>query len=469
MAGSASDPLVPGIRPHEELRQEVARRLGDQAGRRAIARAVDEKVAATARAFPPDTRAALRSDARAARLRAVRALPRLIATFAQNFEAHGGRVHVAADAAEARRIVQGIVQAEGAHLVAKSKSMTSEEVGLNRALADIGATVVETDLGERIVQLAGSPPGHIITPCIHMSREDIAATLARDAGHPLATDTPTLAAFARERLRDVFRRAEVGITGANALVAESGSVVVVENEGNARMVSTLPRCHIVLVGIEKVVATWEDLGRVLAVLSAHATGQRLTAYISVLDGPRRSEAEDGPEHMHVVFLDNGRSEVLAGPYAEALLCIRCGACLNVCPVFRQVGGLGYRSPYSGPVGAVVTPLLAGVAARPELPFLSTLCGACSEACPVGIPLHHQLLRLRREAVAKGRGWPGDRALLRGLGLAWATPGRYRLTARALSLAPRVLAPSALGSWRRGRVVPRLRWPPFRARQGGVDP
>lgn len=440
------------------VRTAVRQALSDPGLGGAVALTVDEKVAAKARAFPDeDTRRRWTAEARRARLYALQHLPDLIEQFCQVAESHGVKVHVAPTARVARETILAIIRQHGVRLVAKAKSMTSEEIRLNPFLAEAGVEVVETDLRERIAQLAGEPPSHIISPVIHKTREAIAQTIRERTGWTVATDTASLAAAMRSQLRGVFGAAELGITGANFLVAESGSAVLVSNEGNARMVSTLPRLHVVLAGLEKIVASWGDLVAVLRVLAPHATGQILTAYVSAVTRPRQPDELDGPEELHVILLDNGRSRILGSAYEEVLLCIRCGACLNVCPVFRQVSGLGYLSPYSGPIGAVLTPLLEGLPVRGELPFLSSLCGACYEACPVGIRLHEHLLTLRRDAVAAGFGWPGDKRWLRLLRRAWSTPRRYRLTAQALRLLWRTRTAAwlpPLATWRRGRTLPR---------------
>ena len=323
------------------------------------------------------------------------------------------------------------MRAAGATRVAKSKSMATEEIDLNPALEAAGAEVVETDLGEWIIQLAGETPSHIIAPALHKDRHQIKDLFvdAVAAAATLDTEPAELVAFARGRLREVFLAADIGITGANFAVAETGSIVLVTNEGNGRLVTALPRIHVAVMGMERVAADWDQADLLLALLARSATGQRLSSYTNVVTGPRGGGELDGPDELHVVILDNGRSELLGGEFHEMLDCIRCGACLNVCPVYRQIGGHAYGWVYPGPMGAVLTPLLA--ADQPEAAELagaSTLCGACMDACPVQIPLQDLLLSLRRrKAEGAGR---GERAAWRAWAAAWSDPRRYDATTRA---------------------------------------
>ncbi|MDQ7844751.1 MAG: LutB/LldF family L-lactate oxidation iron-sulfur protein [Armatimonadota bacterium] len=356
----------------------------------------------------------------------------------------GGHVHWARDGAEAAGIIARL--ARGRRVV-KSKSMTSEEIGLNEALASAGCEVTETDLGEYLLQLAGEAPSHLIAPIVHRSKEFIAALLSAAAGRPLPAEPERLTAVARELLRRRFLEAEVGITGANFLVAETGTVVLVENEGNIRLTTTIPRVHIALAGVEKVIPRLADLAVFLTLLPRAATGQRMSSYVSLLTGPRRSGERDGPEEFHLVLVDNGRTAVHGDEtMREVLACIRCGACLDVCPVFERVGGHAYGSVYSGPIGAVLTPLLQGLTVAGDLPFASSLCGACGEVCPVKIDLPRLLLELRARVV-RSRGAPlGERLFLRAW--TWVMGSAVRLT----------LAGS-LVRLARGLVGPRPRWLP----------
>ena len=366
----------------------------------------------------------------------------------------GGQVHFAVDSDEARRIILDIARRIDARLVVKSKSMASEEVHLNQALAAAGITPVETDLGEYLIQLAGRTPIHLIAPAFHMGLAEIVRLLEKEAGHPLPHDPPQLTAFARRQLRDRFLRADIGISGGNFVVADTGTLCLVTNEGNARMVTSLPRVHIALVGIEKLVPTMADLGVMLSLLARHATGQKLSVYTTLVSGPRRAGEVDGPEEFHVVFLDNGRSNALGQEYQEALYCIRCAACLNACPVYRNVGGYAYGGVYSGPIGAVITPIMAGLAEAPELPHASSLCGACWEVCPVGIHLHDHLLRLRAQGVTERRVSRAERLVFRAWARLWSRPWSYRLTAR---LARWLALPFARAGWLRWAPGPLLGW------------
>jgi L-lactate dehydrogenase complex protein LldF len=319
-----------------------------------------------------------------------------LATLDQTVRRRGGHVYWAATGEEACRTIIDLLAERGVCRVVKSKSMTSEEIHLNDALATAGIDVVETDLGEYIVQVAGHRPSHIVGPAIHMSLDEITETLSRAAGRPLPDVPEELTAFARQQLRQQFSVAEAGITGANFVVAETGSLVLVENEGNARITTGLPRIHIALVGMEKVLPRLADVPVFLKVLARAATGQRMSIYTSIISGPRRAGELDGPEEFHLVVLDNGRSEILSGPLRESLFCIRCGACLNACPVYRCIGGHAYGGVYAGPIGSVLTPLYDGLAANPHLPHASSLCGACQAACPVKIHIPELLLKLRHE-------------------------------------------------------------------------
>ena len=344
----------------------------------------------------------MRDRARAIRLHALANLDRLLAHFADRAEEQGVVVHFAGDAAEANAIVSNILAQADARLVVKSKSMVSEEMELNHHLESIGHEVIETDLGEFIVQLAEDTPSHIIAPVLHMTRQDVGRLFVEKLGVPYTEDPTELNQIAREHLREKFLVADAGISGVNVAVAETGSVILVTNEGNGRLTTTAPRVHIALMGMERIVSRWEDAAVVLDVLARSATGQRLSVYTNVVTGPRREDDHDGPEEVHIVILDNGRSKILSGGTAEILACIRCGACLNVCPVFRSVGGHAYGTVYSGPVGSIVTPGLHGMEPWWELPYASTLCGACEEVCPIRIQIPSMLLQLREQAASEDR-------------------------------------------------------------------
>jgi L-lactate dehydrogenase complex protein LldF len=393
----------------------------------------------------------LRDRGRDARTRAIKNLPQYLSQFQQNVEARGGQIHRCATDAEARDVIVGICQAAGAKLVAKSKSMASEEIGLNGALEAEGMRVVETDLGEYILQLAGEHPVHIVAPAIEKTAEDVARLLESVDGEPVERELRALTAKARRQLREVFLTADVGVTGANFAVAETGSICLVTNEGNGRLVSSLPRVHVVVLGLERMVANTQDLATCLKLLARSATGQNLTTYTTVITGPRRPGEEDGPDELHVIVLDNGRSSLLGTKYEEMLNCIRCGACLNVCPIYRKSGGAAYGPVYSGPMGAVLIPLLAEA---PDLPHASSLCGACTEACPVKIPLHELLLELRRDLVEDHVAPWWERTAFTLWSLAWSRPAGYRFTT-ALARAGQPLAPFLSRRWSKGRKLPRF--------------
>ncbi len=336
--------------------------------------------------------------------------------FTERSEACGTQVHWARDAAEARQIITNICREVDAKKVIKGKTMVGEEIAINDALEAADLKVMETDLGEYIIQLAKETPSHIIAPAVHKTRAEISSLFARaheKLGYKeVVTGIPEIVARARKVLRRAFLQADVGITGANFLVAETGSMVLVTNEGNGDLSSSLPDTHIVLTTIEKVVPTLDDATTLLRVLARSATGQPITSYTSFYTGPKRSDDSDGPIAMHVVLLDNGRSRMLGGDYAEMLRCIRCGACLNHCPVYSSLGGHAYGWVYPGPMGAVLSSLLLGLTETVHLPNACTLNGHCAEVCPVGIPLPELLRKLREEGQMEGLGSRRDRWLLK---------------------------------------------------------
>jgi L-lactate dehydrogenase complex protein LldF len=317
--------------------------------------------------------------------------------FVDNAERAGVKFHWARDGAEAREIVLDLVKERGADEVVKSKSMVTEEIHLNDALEKAGIEPIETDLGEWIIQLAGETPSHIVVPAIHKTKAQIADLFAEKIGIERTDNVDVLTATARRILRERFARAKVGISGVNFGVAETGTILILENEGNIRMTTGLPKTHIALMGIEKIVPRFAELDVFLKLLPRSGTGQRLTAYQSLITGTKRRPGDEGPNEVHIVMLDNGRSRMLSHPVTrQSLACIRCGACLNACPVYQQVGGHAYGSVYPGPIGAVITPQLAGLAKAKQLPFASSLCGACREVCPVKIDIPELLLHLRAE-------------------------------------------------------------------------
>jgi L-lactate dehydrogenase complex protein LldF len=399
---------------------------------------------------------ALRERAHRIRMEVIDDLDGHIARFTAALEARGGHVHFARTAADASSYVAEVCRRRGATLAAKSKSMATEEIGLNEALEAVGVRPVETDLGEYILQLAGEHPVHIIAPAIEKTAEQVAELLSRAGGEPVPPELEALTQAARQQLRQTFLQADVGITGANFGVSETGSVCLVTNEGNARLVSSIPKVHVAIMGMERLVPTTADLAVLLKLLARSATGQKLSVYTTLLTGPRRAAEEDGPEELHVVILDNGRSNLLQGRYREMLACIRCGACLNVCPVYRKAGGGAYGPVYSGPMGAVLVPLLVGLERAPSLPHASSLCGACTDACPVKIPLHELLLDLRRDLVSEGVASRLERLAFTLWSFAWSTALGYRLTTRLARLGQPLAAVVGPGrGWARGRALPRL--------------
>ncbi len=410
---------------------------------------------------------AMRERARAIRSENIRRLPELLDRLTERVVANGGRVVHAATRDAAAEYIVGLARAEDARVVAKSKSMASEEIKLNEALAEAGVRVVETDLGEWILQLAGEHPSHIIAPAVHKNRTEIAELFRRESGEDVPDDREALIAHARRRLREDFAAADIGVSGVNLGVAESGTLCVVENEGNARLVTALPRIHVAIMGAERVVADWEEAAHILQILPMAAIGDDAATYVNLITGPRREGEADGPKELHLVIVDGGRMALRGTPMEEALHCIRCGACLYACPMWRTVGGQAYDSPYSGPIGAVITPLLEGTASprATELPFLSSLCGACHDACPVGIPLHDLLVRIRGEVRT-----PAHRrrdVLMRLWSRAWRHPIAYRAGVRLTRGALRVMGrrrawlrrlPGPAGRWTSERDIPTT-WPP----------
>ncbi len=438
------------------FRERSAAAVGDAQLHGRVTAAVDRFVAKRAEGLAgledPD---GLRRAARAVKADVLARLPDLLEQFADKVLDSGGHVCWAPTAAEANRYVTEV--AAGGRVV-KSKSMATEEIGLNEALIGAGCEVVETDLGEWVIQLAEERPSHIIIPALHRDRHTIRDVLVERAGADPGEVEPSpesITRFARAALRERFLAADVGVTGANFGVAETGSIVLVTNEGNGRLATALPRVHLVVLGMERLVADWRQLDLMLNLLARSASGQPLSSYTSIATGPRAEGERDGPDELHVVILDNGRSELLAGEYHEMLGCIRCGACLNVCPVFRQTGGHAYGGVYSGPMGAVLTPLLADGGA--DLPGASTLCGACMDACPVQIPLQDLLLSLRRERETG----VGERAAWKAWATAWSSPRAYRAsTAAGRWAAP--LSPLAR-RWSAGRAPLRPAKRPFHTR------
>jgi L-lactate dehydrogenase complex protein LldF len=400
-------------------------------------------------------------------------LDRYLEQMAEAVEGRGGKVFFAKDGEDAVRYVGDLAREKNAKVITKSKSMATEEIELNHRLeesyADLDLEIVETDLGEWIAQLAGDTPSHIVGPILHMNRRRVAEVLSGAAGKEMPPDVEALGTFARKRLREKFLAADIGITGANFGVAETGTIATVTNEGNARLVTSVPPVHVVVMGIEKMIPRFEDLSVFVQLLGRSGTGQKITVYTNFITGPRGEGELDGAEEFHLILLDNGRSKLLGTEFEEALYCIRCGACLNVCPVYRQTGGHAYGSTYSGPIGAVITPLLKGTKEAKDLPFASSLCGACWEACPVGIPLHDLLLKLRHRQVEEGVRGKGETLAFKGFENTMRSPALFKISGKVGRVAQKPLVrdesvrplPGPLSAWTNSRELPPLAEKSFR--------
>ncbi|WP_110067493.1 LutB/LldF family L-lactate oxidation iron-sulfur protein [Cytobacillus oceanisediminis] len=361
----------------------------------------------------------------------------------ENVVERGGHVYFAETAEEASSYISKVIEKKKAKKVVKSKSMVTEEIHLNACLEKAGCEVIETDLGEYILQVDDhDPPSHIVAPALHKNKEQIRDVFAEKLNYQNTEKPEELAWHAREMLRQEYLTADVGITGCNFAVAETGSITLVTNEGNADLVTALPKTQITVMGMERLVPTYEEMEILVSMLTRSAVGQKLTSYITVLTGPKERLDVDGPEDFHLVIVDNGRSGILGGEFQSILQCIRCAACVNVCPVYRHVGGHSYGSIYSGPIGAVLSPLLGGYDDYKELPYASTLCGACTEACPVKIPLHELLHKHRQVIVEKeGRAPITEKMAMKAFGLGAASPSLYKLGSK---LAPTAMNPFTAG-------------------------
>ncbi len=407
---------------------------------------------------------AMRQQAAAAKRHTLNHLPELLEQAEANLQANGMEVLWAIDAEEANRLVVEIAQRHGVESVVKSKSMVTEELGLNHALEAAELDVVETDLGEYIVQLGGERPSHIVVPIVHKTKESIRDVLVEKAAMPPTDDTNEMAQFARETLRQRFLSADMGVSGGNFIIAETGTLCLVSNEGNARMVTSMPRVHVALVGIEKLVATSADYATLTQVLPRSATGQTLTVYTHMINGPRQPEEPDGPDHVYIIFVDNGRSDIYTTDYCEALACIRCGACLNGCPVYQVTGGHAYGWVYPGPIGAVVTPLLNGLESATPLPYASTLCGMCKEVCPVDIDIPRMLLDLRHDLVEAGHTGAGWHAGMKAWAFGTRSPALFNVGGRMASLGRDAIPsslPGPLKGWTDHRTPPKFAPKSFR--------
>ncbi|PMC38035.1 iron-sulfur cluster-binding protein [Bacillus sp. UMB0899] len=352
----------------------------------------------------------------------------------ENVKKRGGHVFFASTKEEANEYITKVAKEKQAKKVVKSKSMVTEEIHLNSALENAGCEVIETDLGEYILQLDDhDPPSHIVVPALHKNKEQIRDTFKEKRGYDKSEIPEELALFAREQLRQEFLSADLGITGCNFAVAESGSISLVTNEGNAGLVTALPKTQITVMGMERIVPTWEELDIMVSLLCRSSVGQKLTSYITGLTGPKDDGDVDGPEEFHLVIVDNGRSNILGTEFQSALHCIRCAACVNVCPVYRHVGGHSYGSIYAGPIGAVLSPLLGGYEDYKELPYASSLCAACTDACPVKIPLHELLIKHRRKIVEDEKKSPfGEKLAMKGFQLAASSPSLYKTGTKSAS-------------------------------------
>jgi L-lactate dehydrogenase complex protein LldF len=456
------------------FRERAERALGDRFLQEALTIATTRFIALRREAFDefPEGEA-LRDRARAIKEATLQRLDAHLERLIDRVEARGGHVHYATTDAEARDIVLDIARRTGARLAVKSKSMATEEIHLNAALEAAGITPVETDLGEYIIQLAHERPSHIIAPAIHKTKGQVAELFARELRREVAADAEVLTRIARAELREKFLQADLGISGANFAVADTGTVVLVTNEGNGRMVTSLPRVHVAVMGVEKVVPSLSDLAVFLAILAKSATGQKLSVYTTLVQGPRRTGELEGPEEFHLVLLDNGRIRQLAGPLRESLYCLRCGACLNVCPVYRQIGGHAYGYTYPGPIGILLTAMLNGPGSVKDLAHASSLCGACADACPVRIDIPRMLVELRREiGTSRIAPWR-ERVVFKAFAWLLARPALYRRAAPLGRLLQRPFArgdvltrvPFFPGEWTRTRDLPAVsartfleRWP-----------
>src|SRR4051812_3111075 len=376
---------------------------------------------------------------------AINNLDEHLESFAARMEARGTKIHWASTGEQAREIILGIVRGKKPRSIIKSKAMPAEETPLNEALEPAGFEVVKSDLGEYIVQLRKEAPYHIVFPAMHLTRGEISELFTKELGSAPTDNPEDLTMIARRALRDKYVTADIGITGANFAIAETGMVSITENEGNARLTGALPKTLISLLGIEKILPRFEDLALFLPLLATAGAGQTITCYNSMYGGPRQPGETDGPEEYHVVLLDNNRTRLLAdAEQRDALHCIRCGACLNVCPIYKNVGGHTYGTTYSGPIGSVITPHLRGLQNWKHLSYASSLCGACTEACPVKIDLHHHLLQNRRNAVNQKPLW-WEKIAFWVLGRVLNNPGLYA-AAKRLGRFGQFFHPLVFGSW-----------------------
>jgi len=458
---------IPAVQLHADFKTRAREALGDEQLRRNFRSAMDSLMAKRAAAFvDADERERLRALGNRIRARALSQLPELLERLERNLTRNGVTVHWAETVDEANALVLSIIRAHEARQVIKGKSMVSEEMEMNHVLADQGIECLESDMGEYIVQLDHEKPSHIIMPAIHKNAGQVAELFHDKLGEPYTQDVDRLIQTGRRVLRQKFFEADIGVSGVNFAVAETGSLLLVENEGNGRMTTTVPPVHIAVTGIEKVVENLRDVVPLLSLLTRSALGQPITTYVNLISGPRREHELDGPREVHLVLLDNGRSQAFAdGELRQTLNCIRCGACMNHCPVYTRIGGHAYGEVYPGPIGKIITPHLVGLDRVPDHPSASSLCGACGEVCPVKIPIPAILRRLREENVRAPQATPHH---VRGQGAkysrlesliwkAWRTlntqPTLYRLFSLCATRL-RGLTPARLGPWTQHHSAPK---------------
>lgn len=471
---------------HQPFQKRVDVALNDKYLKSALSRATARMTIQRTTAMGAIDSQTLRDQVRQMKSHVIRNLPDLLELLEERLTENGAIVHWARDAAEANAIVLDLARRNNVQKVVKSKSMATEEIHLNSALEGVGITAIESDLGEYIIQLNNEPPSHIVAPVIHRRLEEIAEIMQRTLDMPPTLDPEAMCALARAKLRQEFLSADMGVSGCNFAIAETGTVCIVTNEGNGRFTSTIPRLYVAVMGIEKIVPTVEDAFLQYQALCRSASGQQTSVYLSMTSGPRKSNDCDGPEEFHVVLLDNGRSHMLAEGYGEALMCIRCGACLNSCPVYREVGGHAYGSTYSGPIGSVISPMLSmNVTGANKLPHASTLCGACRDACPVKIDLPRLLLDLRSDQVADGESPLFDTMAIKSFVHTMKNRSRYENAGKLASIGSSLLTgfsggnltymPPPLSAWTESRDFPpfarksfRERWRERRSRRGYIS-
>ena len=452
-----------------QFKKASVRAVGDPQIQRALgapfAHFVDGRASAIKADYTEESWESMRDRAAALKAHTIERLDYYLDLVDRNVRRNGGHVHFADDAEHANRIMLEIARKHQVKTVIKSKSMVSEEMGINPLLERNGIETVETDLGEYIIQLADEPPFHLIAPAVHKTKEEVSELFEKWIKSTPTDDIKRLCVIARDVLREKFAKADMGISGANFVVAETGTVVLVTNEGNGRMTTSVPRVHVAIAGMEKLLPAMEDVGLFLRLLPRSATGQRITSYNSFVSGPRAGSDEDGPEEFHLILVDNGRLKLLKDEVLrESLSCIRCGACLNHCPVYRKVGGHAYGWVYPGPIGAIVTSVLTGLKEAKDLPYASTLCGACRDVCPVKIDIPKLLLHLRSEVISSGAGAWTERLGIRRWHNAMKTRKALegsarlgRLLQRPLTrngLIKRMRAP-AVGAWTKQRDFPAI--------------